>query len=255
METLAAGVEVLLHPVQNPSGHAAQDQGQDNLHQRLHQDGDNADRAALQGGGHAEGGGEQHQSHRVVDGHHQQQQFGQGAVGLVLAHHHEGGRRGGSRSDGAQSDGGGKGDQGGVDEMQDDQGNVHKDGGDHRLQNAHGDGLLAHVLELLQAELIADGEGDEAQGHLAHDIQGGHRFRRAKAQAPQAQRTDAVGSQEQARHQIGGDRGQVQLFGQTAHQQAADQRGRQLDQNLRHQKSTSIHGIQDRSAGAPAISY
>ena len=139
--------------------------------------------------------------------------------------------------------------------METHQGDIHQHRGGHGLEDAHGDGLPAHMLELVQAELIADGEGDEAQGHLAHDIQGGHRFRRAKAQAPQAQRTDAVGSQEQARHQIGGDRGQVQLFGQTAHQQAADQRGRQLDQNLRHQKSTSIHGIQDRSAGAPAISY
>ena len=31
-----------------------------------------ADTAALQGRGHAEGGGEEHQAHRVVDGHHQQ---------------------------------------------------------------------------------------------------------------------------------------------------------------------------------------
>ena len=116
--------------------------------------------------------------------------------------------------------------------MQNNQGEVHQNGRDHRLENADGDGLAAHVPELLQTELIADGEGDEAQGHLGNYVQRLHLCGGAEAQAEQLQRADAVGPQQQAGNQIGGYGGQVQLFGQTAQQQPAHQGQGQLDQDF-----------------------
>ena len=65
--------------------------------------------AAHQRLGDAEGHGEQHQTHRVVQRHDGQQDIGEGALSLVLAHHHQGGGRGGGRGHGAQHDGGGQG--------------------------------------------------------------------------------------------------------------------------------------------------
>ena len=225
-------MEEFLHPEQHPARQRAQAQGEDDLNEGLHQDGEKADGTALQGGGHPEGGGKQHQAHRVVNGYHQQQQPGQGAVRLVLAHHHEGGGGGGGGGNGPQSDGGGDGDEAGVDKMQGDEGGVHQSGGGHGLEYAHGDGLPAHAFELLQAELVADGEGDKAQGHLGDKIQGGHLLGGVEAQREQIQRADAVGAEQEAADQVGGDGGKVELFGQPGQQQAAHQGQGELDQNL-----------------------
>ncbi len=124
--------------------------------------------------------------------------------------------------------------------MQGHQGHVHQCGGKHRLGNADGDGLPAHVLELLQAELVADGEGDKAQRHLAEEIQRRHLLRGTEAHARQVQHTDTVGAQQQAGHQIRSHGGQVQLFGHTAHQQAAHQTDGQFNQNFHIDTSLTI---------------
>ena len=116
--------------------------------------------------------------------------------------------------------------------MQDHQGHVYHGSGEYRLRNAHGDGLFAHMLELLQAEFVADGEGNEAQGGLGDDVQGGHLFRRMEPDAQQVQPADAVGPQQQPGHQIGRHRREIQLLGQTGHQEPAHQGEGQGDQNL-----------------------
>ena len=82
------------------------------------------------------------------------------------------------------------------------------------------------------AELVADGEGDEAQGHLGDEVQGGHLLGGVKAQREQIQRADAVGAEQEAADQVGGDGGKVELFGQPGQQQAAHQGQGELDQNL-----------------------
>ena len=234
---LAPGVEELLQPVEEEAGQAAQHQGQNDLNDRLHQHADNTDSAALHSGGHAKGGGEEHQAHRIVNGHYHQQKVGQGAVGLVLPHHHQGGGRGGGGGDGAQSDGGGQADETGVHVVECHQSGVHHGGGDHRLGNTHNDDPVAHTAQLLQPELIPDGKGDKAQGRLGDDIEPGHLLGGVEAQAGNAQSPQAERPQQKSGHQISGDGGQAQLFGGPGHEKSAHQSHRQADKNLRHEHS------------------
>ena len=145
-QTLTAGVEELLHPVQQPANQCAQTKTQNDLDQGLHHDGQYAGLPGRQGSGDAEGHGEQHQTNCVVDGHYQHQQPGQGAVGLILPHHHQCGGGGGGGSDGAQHQSGGDSHYIGEAEVQTYQHNVHQHRGDHSLENANGDGAAAHSL-------------------------------------------------------------------------------------------------------------
>ena len=107
--------------------------------------------------------------------------------------------------------------------MEDHQGNVHQSGGDHRLADAYHDNPLAHAFQLAQAELISDGKGDEAQGHLGDDVQSGNLLLAVKAQAGQPQGSQTVGPQQKTSDQICRDGGQTQLFCQPGHEQAAHQ--------------------------------
>ena len=107
------------------------------------------------------------------------------------------------------------------------QGGIHQQRGEHRLDNTHGNGLPAHMPELLQPELISDGKGNKAQSHLGDDVQIGHFLRRVEANIQNVQCADTVGAQKQSGHQIGGHGGKIQLFGQTGHQEPAYQGKRQ----------------------------
>ena len=220
---LGAGVEVFFQSVEGKARHSAQTQGEENLADRLHQDADHVDVAFFQGVGDAEGDREEHQAHGVVDGHHHQEQVGQGAVGLVLLDHHQGCRGSGSRRDGAQGDGRGRRDHVRPDKVEGQQGGVHHQGGDDRLQNADGDGLAAHALELAEPELVADHKGDEAQRHLGDDVERLDLLEGGKADEGQPQPPDQEGPQQQARHQIGGDGGQVNELDGAGHQKSRDQ--------------------------------
>ncbi len=231
-QALAPGVEELLHPVEGHPRQGPQPQGEDDLHHRLHQHRHHADGPAFQRHGHAEGGGEQYQAHRVVNGHHHQKEAGHGAVGLVLPDHHQRGGGGRGGGDGAQGDGGGHGDDLRPDQVQENQRQVQQHRGGHGLEDAHDDGLAAHGFQLAHPELVADGEGDEAQGHLGEDVQALHRLHGGEAQASGAQRAQAEGAQQQTRHQIGGDGGQLQPLGHPGQQQPPDEGGGQADENF-----------------------
>ena len=116
--------------------------------------------------------------------------------------------------------------------MQDDQGDVHEHRGDDRLQNADGDGFRTGGLQLAQAELVADGEGNEAQRGLGDDLQTLHLFGGVKAGNPQ--RADEEGAQQQTRHQIGGDGRQLDQLGHTGEHQSAHQRDGKRNQGNFH---------------------
>ena len=126
---LGAGVKINFQLVEREARRSAQTQREDDLHHRLHQNTDGVDAALLEGVGNAEGGGEEHEAHGVVDGDHHQQQAGEGAVGLVLLDDHQGGGRGRGCCDSTQRDGRGHGDDVGPDEVQDDQRRIHEGGG------------------------------------------------------------------------------------------------------------------------------
>ena len=110
----------------------------------------------------------------------------------------------------------------GLHMLRPDEDQVHQQRGDHGLENADDDCGLAHGFELAQAELIADGEGDEAQGRLGQNAQGLHLRQGVEAQAGQTQGADAEGAKQQACHQIGGDSGQMHQLGHAGQHQAAD---------------------------------
>ena len=219
--TLAPGVEELLGEMEQEAHDRTQSQGQHHLHDGLHGNGQNAHLTVGQGGGDAEGHGEQQQAHSIVDGDHQHQKPGQGTVSLVLPDHHQGGGGGRGGGDGTQSQGAGNGDHIGPQQMQTDEDQVHQHGGGDGLEDADDDGGLAHGFELTEPELIADGEGDEAQGRLGQHTQGLHLLQGIEAQAGQTKPADAEGAQQQTGHQIGRDSGQMHQLGHSGQQQAA----------------------------------
>ena len=113
--------------------------------------------------------------------------------------------------------------------MQEKQGQIQQGRGGHGLENAHHNGLEAHGLQLADPELIANGERDEAQGHLGEHVQAFHCLHGGKAQAAYSQGSQAEGPQQQASHQIGGDGGQLQPLGHPGQQQPPGQGGGQAD--------------------------
>ena len=235
-------MEVDLQQVQQVTGNGTQQQGQQDLHERLHYHAEQVHVALLQGIGHTIGGREQHQAHSVVNGDHHQQQVGQGALGLILLYHHQGGSRGRGCGNGTQGNSGRQGQHLGEQQMHPHQGHVHQGGGDHRLGNAHGNGLLAHAPQGAEPELVADDKGDKAQSHLGdyavalHLLQGA----KADAQAAKAQPPQHKGAQQQPGHQIGRDRRKIYRLGQTGHEQACDQSDRQADKHLFHVCSPGV---------------
>ena len=80
--------------------------------------------------------------------------------------------------------------------MQANQNQIYQHCGDHSLEDADGDGSFAHGLQLIQAEFIADGEGDEAKGGLGDDGQVFHLFQGVEAETGELQGAQAKGSQQ-----------------------------------------------------------
>ena len=233
---LGAGVEVDLQQVQQITGNGTQQQRQQDLHEGLHRHAEQVHVALLQGVGHPVGGREQHQAHGVINGYHHQQQVGQGALGLILLYHHEGGCRGRGRSNGTQGNGRCQRQHLGEQQVHPHQGHVHQGSGDHRLGNAYGNGLLTHAPQGAESEFIADDKGDKAQRHLRDHAVALHLLQGAKAdaQAAEAQPPQHKGAQQQPGHQIGCDRRKVHRLRQTGHQQARDQCDGQADKHLFH---------------------
>ena len=86
--------------------------------------------------------------------------------------------------------------------MEEQQGEIHAAGGDHGLEDADHQGLLAGLPQLREAKFVADGEGDEAQGHIGDETQTVQLLIAGKAEAGHAQRAHKAGPDQQARDQI-----------------------------------------------------
>ena len=220
---VAAGMKIPLAPVQHKACGQAQQHREQNFHHRLHHHGQHTDGAAFQRHGHAKGGRKQHQTHRVVDGHHHEQQPGERAVRFVLAHHHQRGGGGGGCCDGAQRDGGGHRQRLRRGKMQRHQHQVHHHRGEHRLHDAHRHRLFAHGFQVMDAELVADGEGDESQRHIRNDVEKLHLFQTVEAQPHHAEPPHAERPQQQSGDQIRRDGGQIHQLGQPVHHQPGNE--------------------------------
>ena len=100
---------------------------------------------------------------------------------------------------------------------------IHDNGGDHGLQNADDDGAGADGAQLTQAELVAHGKSDEAQGGLAHNAEDVHLVKGVEAQTGDIQPPQEERPEKQPGHQVGRDGGKMQQSGKAGHKQSADQ--------------------------------
>ena len=124
-QALTAGVEELLHPVQQPAHQSAQRQAENDLHDGLHQHAQQAGLTGGEGSGNAKGHGEEHETHSVINGYHQHQQPGHRAISLVLTYHHQRGGRGSGGGNSTQHQCGGDGNDVGEAEVKSDQHDVY----------------------------------------------------------------------------------------------------------------------------------
>ena len=76
------------------------------------------------------------------------------------------------------------------------------------------------MLQGRQPELIADGEGNEAQRHIADQAEAGNIIERGKADPGNAQKSQTVGPNEDACYQVSGDGGQMPALDEPGHHQA-----------------------------------
>ena len=106
--------------------------------------------------------------------------------------------------------------------MQSDQHRIHKQGGNHCLDDTNGDGLGAHLLQLMQPELTAHGKGNKAQCRLGQNTHPLHLLHRAEAKTGDFQSTQAVRAQKQTCHQICGYCRQIYKLRKSGHHKTAD---------------------------------
>ena len=99
---------------------------------------------------------------------------------------------------------------------------IYKQGGDQGLEDCYDGGLPADLPQGRHPELTANGEGDEAQGHIVEQTQLFHSLKRIQTQAGNTQAAQAQGTDQKTRYQIAGNVGQIQLHRQTGDQQAHD---------------------------------
>ena len=230
-ETVGVGVERPLHQGQEEAQHSAQKERKNDLQHGLYQHRDHTHVSAVESLGHTHGHGKEDETHGIVQSDDGKQQIGQGTLGLILAYHHEGGGGSGGRCDGSQQDAGGErevvyaggGDEQVVNAHQD---GIHHQGGHDGLEDTDDGGLLTRVLEILEAELVADIEGDEAQGDIRNNGEaayGRHTVVEAEAESADNEAADTVGTDDHACDEVGGDVGQVKPLERTGHHETREQ--------------------------------
>ena len=229
-------MEEALHVAEQPAHPGAQKQGTHNFKEGIDQNGDHADMSAVQGFGYPGGNREDDEAHGVVQGHDGKQDRGQGTLGLVLVDDHDGGGRSGGGGNGTQDQAGGNGKHlAAHHQVQQEQAQIHKHRGGEGLENGNDGSLAANVLQLGQPELVADGEGDEAQSHVADQPHFLHELKGAEAQAGNPKSAQHQRPHQKPRDQIAGDVGQIKAFGQTGKQQSR-QHGKTNGKEIFHKK-------------------
>ena len=93
---------------------------------------------------------------------------------------------------------------------------------DEGLQDTDHQRLLTGLAQLGEAELIADGEGDEAQRHVGDRAERLELGKARKAQAGDVQRADHAGADQHARDEIGRHVRQSELVAQAREHQSRE---------------------------------
>ena len=141
------GMEKALQPGQHQAYQSAEGERQEYLHERFQDQGSDIGISVFQGLRDAEGNGKDDQAYRVIQGNHRQQHIRHRSFGFVLADYHQGGGRGGGRSDCAQGYSYGHRQQVRHDKVQGNQRRVHAQGGKAGLDDADHRSLFARLLQ------------------------------------------------------------------------------------------------------------
>ena len=212
-------MEEALKPGEDQPDHAAEDQRKNDFRQGLQDQCGDVGGTVLHGLGNTEGNRKDHQTDGVVQGDDRQQHIRHRALGLVLTDDHQCGGGSGGSSDGAQGDRHRQGQQVRHNEVQGDQGDIHKDCGGYSLQDTDDDRLPSGLFQCGKAELMSDGESDEAQGDVGDHGQGIHLICRIESDSGQAQAAQHAGPDEDAGDQVGSYVRQMELNKKPGHQQ------------------------------------
>ena len=226
VEAVGIGVEEFFKLCQHPSHQRAEEKRAKDLEQRVDENGYDVHRAHDQRFGDSEGHGKDHKTDRIVQRDDGEKELCQGSLGLELTHDHQGGGGGGRGGDRAEGQHLRERDHAGEDKIDGKEGKIHAHGGGQSLKNADHKGLLADLAQILQAELTADGKGDKAERQLGDHAETLDLSHGGKAEAGNAERTEAKGSDQNAGDEVGGHGGQLDRLKQTGHQKPCQQGNR-----------------------------
>ena len=232
-QPLAVGFEIFLRGGEDAAHHKAQQDGEHDFQQRLNEDARHVVMAVVDRLGHAEADREHDQTHRVIQRDNRQQQVGQFALRLVLTNDHQRRRRGGRRRNRAQHNRVRQGHRiAEHEDMQPDEHQIDHQRRRQRLKNADHRRLLAGVAKLGQAELVADGKGDEAERHVVKQAQRFHVAVRREAQTLYAELAQAVRADQNTRNQVARHSRQLERLDEAGNQQTGAERDRNAEQRF-----------------------
>ena len=238
--TLAAGVEELFGEVKQQADQRTENQGCNNFHQRIYNNGDDIKRAVFQSLGNPEGDRKHDQTDHVVERNDGKEHLGQRAVRLVLLDDHErcGGSR--SRSDRTERNGAGQRELVGHDEVKQDQRDVHEDRRNDCLEDRNHNRLAADVLEFRKTELVAHRHRDKAESRFGNDRVGRNVLMRDKTKSGNTELSETVRTDQNPGNQICGDGGEIPDFRQSGHHQAGKHRNGKSEQGLHNHKASIL---------------
>ena len=116
--------------------------------------------------------------------------------------------------------------------MEAEQREIHEDRGGKCLQYADNEGLPTGLPQILQTELVADGEGDEAHRHVGNGAERGNVLIGGEADARDAEPAEAERSDQHTRDQKGGHVGQTPAGEDAGHQQSREQGKGNIEQSV-----------------------
>ena len=176
------GVEKPLAKVEQKPHQTAESERKHDFEQRLYDDRNDVHDARNERFCYAERNGEEHQTHRVVEGDDGEKDIRQRSFGFVLFNDHERCRGRGCGSDCPERDRRGKREFFGDNQMQKYKRCVHDQRGDDGLKNAYDRRLFTNFFELRKSEFVADRKGDKAESNVAKNGEGFNLFHARKTE-------------------------------------------------------------------------
>ena len=198
----------------------AQSQGGYDLHQGIHQYGDQINVAIAEGPGHAGGHSKYNQTHRVIQCHNGHQDIAERTLGLILVNDHHGRRRCCGCGDSTQDQAGRQGQLVTQHQVQSQQTQVNKKRCRQRLENGDYRGLFADLPQRRKPKFAANGESDKAQRRITDQAHLLHKSKGRKTQVGNSQSAQAQGPDQHTRHQIAGHVRQAEPLGHPGQKQA-----------------------------------